>query len=69
GISENEKKISLQLTSPNNKSPNQLEFSSDKNILSILIDDKEIMTLKEQKNYLIDIEPFEGERELKINFN
>jgi len=69
GISENEKKISLHLTSPQIKSPNQLEFSSDQNILSILLDNKEIVVQPVQNNYLINIEPFEGKKELIINFN
>jgi len=69
GISENEKMISLQLTSQQDKSPNQLKFSSDQNILSVLFDNKEIVVQPELNNYLIDIDSFEGERELIINFN
>jgi len=68
-ISENDKTISLQVSGLHGKSSNQLEFSSDQNILSILIDDKELIAWQEQNNYLVDIEPFEGEREIKINFN
>jgi hypothetical protein len=67
-ISENDKSIFLKVSGTRHISPAQLEFSSDQDIHSISIDDKELAAQKEENNYLVDIEPFEGETELKINF-
>ena len=68
-ISENGKVVSLQLLNSVVDSLNQLEFFSDKTIKSILFDNKEIEVKQGQKNYLVNIESFEGKKELIINFN
>ena len=68
-ISENEKMISLQLKISNDNSSNQLKFSSNQNILSILFDNKEVAVHPDKNNYLIEIDPFEGEKEFIINFD
>lgn len=68
-ISESSNGISLQLQSSYDKFPNQLVFSSDRNIQSILFDNKKIAVIREQNNYMIDIEQFVGEKQLIINFN
>jgi len=68
-ISENDKCISLQLQDSYDKSPNQLVFSTGRNIQSILFDNKQIALNPEQDKYLINVEKFEGEKQLIINFD
>lgn len=68
-ISENNNEIVLRLQGSDDKSHNQLVFSSDREIQSILFDNKKIIVNPKQNIYTIDIEQFAGEKQLIINFN
>jgi hypothetical protein len=67
GISESQNKISLRVTQQVPEITNQIKFSPVQKINSIMLDNKEINFQQEGENCIINIDPFEGKKELTIN--
>jgi hypothetical protein len=66
-ISENKNSIVLKTKSSQSNNPNQVNFSTSREIKSILFDSINMKAQVEGEKFLITVEKFEGEKELTIN--